>query len=244
MSAASAMTEQDIWEFVSCSCCHLPFSPDGRAPPVPFWLTECGHILCNNHLTPDQACTACGSKPVQMVPLQRELEPPLSDWFRSLPYSLDALAQAAKFQQELLCTLVRYYKTKCIQQRNVLERLRGEREDVKSMKKRIQELIMENEQVRRSLEYSGARSSFSLNSNGKRRMTDAYRRMDSGHSSPRSAATPIGPVRLTLPPDQQQAAFTNRTPHNYAPGQSHDRLGSSHFAQYDSTHHAPYLHTE
>lgn len=44
--------EFDIWEFVNCSKCHLQFSPDGvSGPSVPFWLTECGHIICNTHLS-------------------------------------------------------------------------------------------------------------------------------------------------------------------------------------------------
>lgn len=44
--------EFDFWEFVACARCHLPFSADsGAQPPVPFWVTECGHVLCNNHLS-------------------------------------------------------------------------------------------------------------------------------------------------------------------------------------------------
>ena len=49
--------QQDFWEFVSCGKCHLPFVNDGAAdgsaggPTIPFWLTECGHILCNQHLS-------------------------------------------------------------------------------------------------------------------------------------------------------------------------------------------------
>ena len=42
----------DLWEFVSCAKCHLVFSANGAsAPSVPFWLTECGHIVCNSHLS-------------------------------------------------------------------------------------------------------------------------------------------------------------------------------------------------
>jgi hypothetical protein len=123
----------DIWEFVDCSKCHLRFSSDSGAPPqVPFWLTECAHVLCNNHLSefyirdqdiridihaildPDQSCAHCGTQNIQLLPLQRDvsispflicispqdelfkMEPPMSDWFRSIPLSLDALASAAK----------------------------------------------------------------------------------------------------------------------------------------------------
>jgi hypothetical protein len=43
--------EFDFWDFVNCSICHLPFTSSDRGPPVPFWITECGHVLCNNHLS-------------------------------------------------------------------------------------------------------------------------------------------------------------------------------------------------
>lgn len=44
--------EFDFWEFVCCGLCHLPFSTDlGGPPPAPFWITECGHVVCNSHLS-------------------------------------------------------------------------------------------------------------------------------------------------------------------------------------------------
>ena len=52
MGTAPSETEWDFWEFVSCALCHLLFVPNDKGPPaVPFWLTECGHIVCNNHLS-------------------------------------------------------------------------------------------------------------------------------------------------------------------------------------------------
>lgn len=42
----------DFWDFVSCAVCHISYSPADRGPPpVPFWITECGHVLCNSHLS-------------------------------------------------------------------------------------------------------------------------------------------------------------------------------------------------
>lgn len=42
----------EFWDSVDCAKCHLLFAPErGPSPPVPFWLTECGHILCNSHLS-------------------------------------------------------------------------------------------------------------------------------------------------------------------------------------------------
>lgn len=52
MSSSSSPNDPDIWEFVSCSKCYLPFlSGPSALPQVPFWLTECGHVICNIHLS-------------------------------------------------------------------------------------------------------------------------------------------------------------------------------------------------
>jgi len=95
------------------------------------------------------------------------------------------------------------------------------------LRRMVQDLRTENDQLRRSLEQAaGAQSSMSLNSNGKRRMTDAYR-----FSSPHSSSGFLGPNRLTLPPDQNQPTFSNRAaPHHSAQMQT-ERPGSSLFAQ-------------
>lgn len=54
-AAARQDPDFDFWDFVSCAVCHLPFSPPDRGPPpVPFWITECGHVLCNSHLSQHQ----------------------------------------------------------------------------------------------------------------------------------------------------------------------------------------------
>lgn len=45
-------SEFDIWDFMTCAKCNLPFASDGvNQPSVPFWLTNCGHVICNSHLS-------------------------------------------------------------------------------------------------------------------------------------------------------------------------------------------------
>ena len=81
-------TDLDLWDTISCSKCLLPFLSKA-GPTIPFWLTECGHILCNNHLSkqmatchpflrltvpgPNQSCTQCGAQGIQLTPLQKEV---------------------------------------------------------------------------------------------------------------------------------------------------------------------------
>ncbi|KAI0064564.1 hypothetical protein BV25DRAFT_1800391 [Artomyces pyxidatus] len=231
----------EIWEFVTCARCHMPFSPDpsGSAPPpVPFWLTECGHVVCNNHLNADQSCAQCNAQQIQMVPLQRQMEAPMSDWFRSLPHAMDTIANAAKFQQEMLSSLARYYKGKYLQTRALIDRVKGDLAEVKTLRKTVEQLRSENEQLRQYAEGSNGKPSSHINSNGKRRMTDAYMNgVDSrSYSSPRSAATPLGPNRLTLPADHQPPVFAQRSSHAGSNGPEgsnapRERPGSSRFVQ-------------
>ena len=47
---SSDQSDFDFWEFVSCAKCQLSFSLD-TGVAVPFWLTQCGHVICNNHLS-------------------------------------------------------------------------------------------------------------------------------------------------------------------------------------------------
>lgn len=50
ISGASA--DFDFWEFVNCGVCHLEFVKEsGALSSMPFWLSECGHVICNAHLS-------------------------------------------------------------------------------------------------------------------------------------------------------------------------------------------------
>ncbi|KAG5729457.1 hypothetical protein E4T56_gene4824, partial [Termitomyces sp. T112] len=42
------------------------------------------------------SCSICGSPGIQLVPLQREMEAPMSEWFQSIPIALDSIANATK----------------------------------------------------------------------------------------------------------------------------------------------------
>ncbi|KAF8265955.1 hypothetical protein EI94DRAFT_1734329 [Lactarius quietus] len=174
--SSNSPNDLDIWEFVSCSKCHLPFSSGPSAvPQVPFWLTECGHVICNIHLNADQSCCKCGSQQIQMMPLQRELDPPMSDWFCSIPRALDIISYSVRFQQDMQASLIRFLRERIAEQRDVLLRVKHEREELKNLRKMVEELRAENEQLRL---YAGVDSNGTMsasNSSGKRRRLDAYK---------------------------------------------------------------------
>ncbi|KAL0071331.1 hypothetical protein AAF712_001187 [Marasmius tenuissimus] len=50
----------------------------------------------------------------------------MSEWFRSVPYMLDAAAYAAKFQQESMAAQIRLLKTRHHQQRLYIDKLKRE----------------------------------------------------------------------------------------------------------------------
>ncbi|KAL0946646.1 hypothetical protein HGRIS_012840 [Hohenbuehelia grisea] len=238
--APNAPPEFDFWQFVSCAKCQLPYGYEsGQGPTAPFWLTECGHVICNHHLNADQSCAQCGAQNIQLAPLQPDLEAPMSAWFSSIPSALESATFAARFQLESMAAQVRFFKEKTYHYRSMVEKLRREIFDLK----RANEALTQHHHNQRDQphrHHPDQEPSGNINSNGKRRMMDAAR---SNHSSsPRYIKTPSGPGRLTLPPGQQppklaagkdQSSY-NHEMHSRDPNaSSHDRPGSQRYtAQY------------
>ena len=84
----------------------------------------------------DQGCAQCGSTtPVEVMPLQRAMPSPMSDWFCNVPTRLADAVGAAKFQFETLARLVEYYKTRCGQQKVIMDRMKNEIEAVMELKR-------------------------------------------------------------------------------------------------------------
>ncbi|KAI0831273.1 hypothetical protein BC628DRAFT_1353020 [Trametes gibbosa] len=211
-NVSNASADFDFWEFVNCGVCHLEFVKEsGALSSLPFWLSECGHVICNAHLNADQSCAACGTPGVQFMPLQKELEPPMANWFNSVPTSLDTVAYALRFQMDTMANLVRYFKKKYQQYRPLFERLKQEHAETKRLKKLVDSLKLENAELRHRLQTSGSDGADTLNANHKRmRQDDDGCYSGQRTSSPRSAATSLGPDRLTLPPGHHQPQFNSR----------------------------------
>ncbi|KAH8107063.1 hypothetical protein BXZ70DRAFT_271511 [Cristinia sonorae] len=211
---AAPYPEFDFWEFAVCSRCHLPFTTvDGAPPQVPFWITECAHILCNNHLNADQSCIQCGTQNVQIASLHRKMDAPMSEWFRPVTQTIDTLAFTARFQIESLVSQLRHYKRKCDHQRASLERAKLEMQQYKQLRKKYEELKTYTQQMKEHYRGHSRNSEPSdVMSNGKRRMIDSSRSTHT-NSSPRSAAAPagIGPERLTLQPQPFTPRVTRHT---------------------------------
>ncbi|KAJ8482149.1 hypothetical protein ONZ51_g5549 [Trametes cubensis] len=211
-NVSGSSTDFDFWEFVNCGVCHLEFVKEsGTLSSIPFWLTDCGHVICNTHLNADQTCAVCGNTKMQLMPLQRELEPPLSNWFGSVSQGFDSVAFSLRYQMNTMATLVRHFKKKYHQYRPLYDRFKEQHAETKRLRKLVDELRLENSNLRQQLHMSDSDNAQRLNANGKRVRTD-----DDGYysgqrtSSPRSIATPMGPDRLTLPPGRHQPSFNSR----------------------------------
>ena len=81
------------------------------------------------------------------------MEPPISDWFRSLPYAIDSLANSIKvrglpslnkfilpilfgqFQQATMGSLLKYYREKIHKQRTIIEQFKKERAELIALRR-------------------------------------------------------------------------------------------------------------
>ncbi|KAJ3905027.1 hypothetical protein F5879DRAFT_900110 [Lentinula edodes] len=231
----------NFWEFVCCAKCQLPFNSSANGSTVPFWLTECGHVICNNHLNSDQTCAQCRSPGIQLIPLQLDMEPPMSEWFRSVPYILDSAAYAIKFQQESMASQIRNLKVRYQQQRAYIEKLKQENAQLKQYEHAAFDGTHESSPNLRSFSYVTGTDDHSLpehepaaflNANGKRPMIDVSHPPSS--SSPRSIATPVGPHRMTLPPGQQPPQLSSNqaiSSNENVASQHSQRPGTNRFTQ-------------
>ncbi|KAF8136604.1 hypothetical protein EV363DRAFT_1320020 [Boletus edulis] len=155
----------------------------------------------------------------------------MSYWFRFLPHAIDSVANAVKSR---LLPSVRHYRNQCLQLSATCDRLRHER---RSLRK-------DTETLRRELHLCRSRGSGTdqaqepsgyMNHNGKRPLADVQGQNSSvkTNSSPRSIPTPVGPLRLTLPPGEHPT-FSRQEPSGQ--GYTIDRPGSSRFAQQYAYH--------
>ncbi|KAG9318699.1 hypothetical protein JVU11DRAFT_795 [Chiua virens] len=218
--------EFDFWDFTEA----LPQYRFGLLNVAMFYaiLTS----ITDPSKDPDQSCTKCGDQAIQLVPLQRNIDPPMSEWFRSLSFATDSIANAIRFQQESLAALVRYYRNQCLQLSSTCDRLRNER---RSLRKEIEVLQRELHLCRgRGVAMEQSREpSAHLNHNGKRIMDEV--RGVKTNSSPRSIPTPLGPLRLTRLPGEHPS-FSQQGLAEQNVVNTVDRPGSSRFIEQYAYH--------
>lgn len=200
--------QYSAWEFVHCSVCYLPFiNPrNPNAPPIiPFWLAECTHVVCNNHLNVDRTCRQCNDgKRIELMPLQLDLPEPMSRWFQPLPDALLDLVGASKFQHETMANLLRFYKKKSARQNEIIEKLKSEVDTL-----RAQAIQTTQEREAMGVTYNDMGHEL-VGGSGKRRKIDAGvsgfpAAENTFHQQHESPSSNYGTSRLTLRPGSARA---------------------------------------
>ncbi|CAE6520894.1 unnamed protein product [Rhizoctonia solani] len=208
----NSSNDNSIWEYVHCSVCMVLFLPPNRLDPVPdipFWLTECGHVICNNHLMADQSCASCGAKNPSIVPLQRNMSSPVSEWFRPVADAHENLVMASRIQHNTFVALIRHYRQKYDTAKIMIKQLQAE---LASLRGQVGTQGYPAASPRlgppeqRQVYQSGYASSTS--SASKRRRID----MEGVGSSPRSNPTPNRPTRPMM------LSSNNNATENYESG--------------------------
>ncbi|KZT52682.1 hypothetical protein CALCODRAFT_79375 [Calocera cornea HHB12733] len=163
-----------LWPLIHCNVCLLPFFPHNNPsnpPPVPFWMTECGHVICNAHLRSDQTCAFCNAASARPVPLQAHVRLPfravihllksdqtdphsLTSWHLFIPQALSQLASAAQYQHESTSRLLyalQEKKERCERQETLLQKIKPELESLKATRRQVDILQRENQELRKRL---------------------------------------------------------------------------------------------
>ncbi|GAO52228.1 hypothetical protein SAICODRAFT_70481 [Saitoella complicata NRRL Y-17804] len=145
-------------DLVYCAKCFLT-AGNGSS----FWLTSCGHIVCERCLFPEgvpldaanrtHTCTydRCRSANVSIAPLDEQLPQDLIPYFRPLHELIDEFTGAVKFQHGNILRLVEHYRGKMAMQRDILGKVKDELEKARDYKSQIDTLQAENERLRGQL---------------------------------------------------------------------------------------------
>jgi hypothetical protein len=192
----------EFWEFVSCSQCHQPYLTGDSLPPIPFWLTECGHVICHNHFN-SKNCAKCGAQSVQAIPLERDMEKPMADWFCRIPSALDSITYACRFQLETMTSSLRHYKAKYQQHKAMHMQYKRQCNELKS---KLSQLQSTQRGHASDIGWHGSSISDTTNHNGKRSM--AYPPPTS--SSPQTNNMNTSADRLILRREQEAPPLPSR----------------------------------
>ncbi|ELU44718.1 hypothetical protein AG1IA_01259 [Rhizoctonia solani AG-1 IA] len=178
----STYTARFVWYFSSLQTTPTPFriSPSGSRSAA-MSSSSCFKVA-------DQSCASCGTKNPSIVPLQRNMSPPVSEWFRPLSDAHESLVMASRIQHNMFVALIRHYRQRYDAAKIMIRQLQTELESLRSQlylaaSPRLG--ILEQRDLYDNL-YSSSSGSAS-----KRRRID----VEGAVSSPHSSSTPNRPTR-------------------------------------------------
>ncbi|RKP37817.1 hypothetical protein BJ085DRAFT_34780 [Dimargaris cristalligena] len=144
----------ELW--VHCNRCKSSAAAD-------YWLTECGHILCQQCIPvsegsfrggggsvltippSDVACPVC-HEICNLAPINEQLAPKIQRYFYTTELLIDEHHEIVKFQLRNSAQLIAYLKAKVERQKQVLRRAKDELLNMKELKRQVRELQAEKAQ--------------------------------------------------------------------------------------------------
>ncbi|BGO97910.1 hypothetical protein JCM10021v2_001568, partial [Rhodotorula toruloides] len=126
-------------DWIACTSCRTDCS-SSSLNPGDFYLSTCGHTLCHACIAAStshdarsdaRTCPACGTTgPVVRLDQASDLQ----HCFRPLSDLVGELSMAAEWQVGNLVEQLRFFKTKCAEQKKMLARVGAELKKVKGIK--------------------------------------------------------------------------------------------------------------
>lgn len=103
-------------------CSYHPFQETLRSGSDRFWMTECGHFLCDRHEHQPGICTHCKSSPISTYKITPSMDPSLMIWFRTPLGSLMTASRTIDFQQAEVSRLVSHLREQISKQNKALKK--------------------------------------------------------------------------------------------------------------------------
>jgi hypothetical protein len=99
-----------------------PYQETLRSGSDRFWMTECGHFLCDRHEHEPGICTHCKSTPISTYKITPNMDPKLLTWFQSPLLSLMTASRTINFQQAEISRLVAHLREQISKQNKALKK--------------------------------------------------------------------------------------------------------------------------
>lgn len=99
-----------------------PYQETLRSGSDRFWMTECGHSLCDRHEHEPGVCTHCKSTPISTYKITPNMDPKLLTWFQSPLLSLMTASRTINFQQAEISRLVAHLREQISKQNKALKK--------------------------------------------------------------------------------------------------------------------------
>ncbi|RSH81013.1 uncharacterized protein EHS24_008445 [Apiotrichum porosum] len=184
-------------EFVTCSLCATPFHATDQHQQRRFYMTSCGHVLCDD----------TSHNRVAYTLLEEGLSPSLLRWFQPAAQSFEGIGESfsvLKFQHGQLVRLTRSQRQRLEQYQSFFDEVKTSLESFKASEEDLKRQVSD---LSRQLGEARAQNDALQQQNGtlKQKLTEvaASRTMGLPAHAPQMQETGIGPLQNGMVPQNQ-----------------------------------------